>query len=252
MRIAFIIIVICLFFLKKQYLTLEKGNSNAIKGMLALLIVLQHSLLEYKDGTCLPWFQDMGAWICGMFFFISAYGLYCQELNIREMIISDFVRKRILKILFPFLIITAGYQIVIAIFNDYSFPALISSLKSGDTNLLLPYSWFVITLLFLYISTYFSIRKNHGVVFMFLLITVYIVIMRNIFHWGPWWYTSVYGYWLGMAVQKTKIKMDALKKFRISAIVSLSLILLLLYGHPKSLLNIITPRMRFNNPLRNM
>lgn len=242
MEIAFFTIIILLILLHKKQFQLPQINSNAIKWILAILIVLQHSALEYDGAKHLLWFQNLGTWICSMFFFISGYGLFSQELKIQKMSFICFFKKRINKILRPFLIAIIGYQILIIIKGSFDIGLLINYLKKGDTNLLLPYCWFVFALIFLYYLTYIAIKFKRNHWFIFIIITIYVIFVRNVLHWGPWWYTSIYGYWLGVVCQKNYlISINNIKSWRIYSIISLSLIVLFLYGHPKSLLNIITP-----------
>lgn len=60
MEIAFFTILLLLFFLHKRQIQLPQINSNAIKWILAILIVLQHSVLEYDGGKHLLYFQNLG------------------------------------------------------------------------------------------------------------------------------------------------------------------------------------------------
>ena len=242
MKTAFFIIIILLFLVRNKQLTIPKENSNGIKGILALLIILHHCFQVYKGTPYLIWFQNTGAWICSMFFFISAYGLHSQEDKIRNSSFLSFAKNRIWKVLLPFLIITLGYQILIITTGNFNLIELIMKLKKGDTNLLLPYSWFVFTLIYLYTLTFLSTvftRSDIKVLFMFLLITAYILIIKFVFHWGEWWYTSIYGYFLGIVCKKNFIPIHKLNIWRLCSIIAL--VLIYFYWPLKEMLMIVTP-----------
>lgn len=243
MIVAFIIIILLLFSIRKKQLSISKENSNGIKGILALLIVLHHCSILYNNGNSdLIWFHSIGNWICGMFFFISAYGLHSQEDKIKNTSFLNFTRNRIWNILSPFLIITLGYQILLAITGDYNLVELINTLKKGNTEMLLPYSWFVFSLIYLYILTFLSTLFTKSYIkisFMFFMISVYTLIIKYIFHWDSWWYTSIYGYFLGLVCQKNYLTIHRLNIWRIYAIIAL--FLTYIYSKINNILTIVTP-----------
>lgn len=243
MKPAFFIIILLLLLVKNKKLTIPKENSNGIKGILALLIILTHSTASYNEGqNALTFFSNIGSIICSMFFFISAYGLHSQEDKIRNTTFLDFAKNRIWKVLLPFIIITLGYQILIIATDSFNFINLMNTLSKGDTILLLPNSWFVFTLTYLYILTFLSTRfkgNYREVIFIFIMITAYILVTRNVLHWGNHWYSAIYGYFFGMICKKNYLPIYKLNIWRICAVISL--ILIYIYWPYRDLLIIITP-----------
>lgn len=243
MKPAFFIIILLLFLVRNKYLAIPKENSNGIKGILALLIILTHCSTSYNGGqNDLTFFSNIGSIVCSMFFFISAYGLHSQEDKIRNATFLNFVESRIWKVLSPFIFITLGYQILIITTGDFNLIELLNTLKKGDTILLLPNSWFVFTLTYLYILTFLSTRfkRNHmEVIFIFVMITVYILITKNVLHWGNHWYSAIYGYFGGVVCKKNYISIYKLNIWRICAVIAL--ILIYIYWPYRDLLIIITP-----------
>lgn len=69
------IFIICIFFQRKSKIinTISIDNSNCIKGIMAICVVLHH-LSGRTNLTGM--FSDFGAIAVGCFFFISGYGLY--------------------------------------------------------------------------------------------------------------------------------------------------------------------------------
>ena len=243
MKPTFFIIILLLFLVKNKQLTIPKDNSNGIKGILALLIVLTHCSTSYNEGhNDLTFFSNIGSIICSMFFFISAYGLHSQEDKIRNTTFLNFLKNRIWKILFPFIIIAVGYQILIIATGNFNLIELMNTLSKGDTILLLPNSWFVFTLIYLYILTFLSTRfkKNYiEIIFIFIMITAYILITRNVLHWGNHWYSATYGYFFGVICKKNSLPIHKLNIWRIGAVIAL--ILIYIYWPYRNLLIIITP-----------
>lgn len=162
--IASIIIIYLIIFpiiSKSLYINFSKEKTNAIKGVMAILIVLHHCMFWLPNNFQYSFLlKDIGAWVCSVFFIISGYGLFTQLNKIKKMSFIEFLRTRVFKILLPFLIISIGYITLLIMAHNWDFNTMCYSLLKGNTDYLLPYSWFVFVLSFLYITTYFLLPKN--------------------------------------------------------------------------------------------
>ena len=101
-----IIFVILLFFPSehvhdgKEYLSLD--NSARIKGWLAVGVSLNH-ILHKIDRADMP-FLNMLFWLYAIFFFFNGYGTM-YKIKSDANYLNSFLRKRVLKIFIPFLIV---------------------------------------------------------------------------------------------------------------------------------------------------
>ena len=82
---------------------MDKYNSNKIKGLLALLIIIHHLSIYIKDTILLKVFTIVGVIAVSAFFFYSGYGLMTSYLK-KENYLKDFWNKRIMKIVIPYII----------------------------------------------------------------------------------------------------------------------------------------------------
>lgn len=235
MELALYIVILLLFLLRKERLLISKENSNRIKGFLALFIIIHHCVqLHYAEASIFSCFKNAGSWICAIFFFISGYGMYSQEIKISQMTFFEFWKKRLIKLLQPFLIITIGYQIFSYFLGDNNLMQVITTFPQGFPENLLPFCWFIFALLYLYILTYWFAGKQKGILGLWVMIIVYILFMRYAFHVGTYWYSSVFAYGLGAICKKLDISFK-LKMWRILTIVTLIITILFLMFFAKSL-----------------
>ena len=87
---------------KKEYLSLE--NSIRIKGFLAIGVALNHIIHEIKCPDLHLEFWNMFFWFVAIFFFFNGYGIM-YKLVTDSNYLEGFLRKRVLKIVIPFLIV---------------------------------------------------------------------------------------------------------------------------------------------------
>lgn len=234
MELALYTIILLLFFVKGEQLLLPKENSNKIKGILAIFIIIHHCVqLHYAEASIFSCFKNAGSWICAIFFFISGYGMYSQETKIGQMTFLEYWKKRLIKLLRPFLFITIGYQILSFFFGDNNLIQVITTFPHGFPGNLLPHCWFIFALFYLYILTFLFACKQKGIIGLLAMIVVYILFMRYVLHVGTYWYSSVFAYGLGAVCKKMNISLK-LKTWRILAIVTIIITIPFLIFFPKS------------------
>jgi len=141
--------VLVLFFVlsnsKIGSLTIEK--SNFLKAFFPYVIILHH--VSHLTGGISD-FQWAGPYGVGVFFFISGYGLEYKRRHGVLNITSYF--KRVKNVLLPIIIPVSIYLILLAINGTHIWQFVIEQLKSY--TIVLPYTWFVITLIIIYTSYY--------------------------------------------------------------------------------------------------
>ena len=129
-----------------------------IQIILAFLIVLAHLSQQLKVWYLRP-FTSCGGVAVPIFFFISGFGLMYQFKN-KENYLDDFLFKRGLKLLLPFLVSTIIY-IIIYYINGESIGGKVFCLNNISFTVL-PYSWFVKYLLLFYLIFYIVYRILRG------------------------------------------------------------------------------------------
>ena len=121
-----------------------KNGSLRIRGLLALLIVFHHCSYFLHINWYSILFEDIGMWLCGMFFLQSGYGLYTNRLKYRKMSFLLYFRKRIKALLCDYVIISCIYVMCTILTHRFQVHSLLSGLLHGNTTQILPYSWFII------------------------------------------------------------------------------------------------------------
>ncbi|KKG67881.1 hypothetical protein DU43_06805 [Methanosarcina mazei] len=83
---------------------LTKENTERVRGLLVLLIILHHFTRGMDNiGLMLP-FRPIGIYVVSFFFFLSGYGLMSSKLK-NPNYFKNFISKRTSKVYIPFLII---------------------------------------------------------------------------------------------------------------------------------------------------
>lgn len=185
-----------------------KELSHVLKGILATIIVGSH--LHYVTDIGI-WnvFNKFGTSVVAMFFFISGYGLM-TSLNKMGGVnyLKSFASKRLWGIVKPFAIITLLYMLVNWLFyNNVPDDILYNLYEKGRTPL--PNSWFIFSLIYFYISFYFSLKyirnKNTGIAIVFFLAISFIVWCIYKDYERAWW-VCAFAFPSGMVYSQTKYK----------------------------------------------
>lgn len=199
--IFIIILLFCRFDQPKEGTVFSYDNSLMLKGLMAMTVILCHLSHYYGNGPILPLFSVLGNFAVGIFFFLSGYGLMKQYLN-KPDYQSVFLKKRLVSVLIPYLIITLIYWAYNYFFGEYySIRDVILSLFTDEP--FVTYSWYLNELIVLYIFFYlfmFITRKNKKmmIVLNIVLYLLFVVYYKNIVHYNPYWYHSTHMYTLGM------------------------------------------------------
>ena len=142
--LTILIIVIALLGAKKTTPCFDKSNSALLKAILPFFIILHHVVK-------MPEFQTLGTYVVALFFFMSGYGLEYKRTGTSVYSIGE-IGSRITKLITPIVVPLILYVVLRWCTEEVSFKFIVDSLRSYE--LILPYSWFVLTLLQLYLIFY--------------------------------------------------------------------------------------------------
>ncbi len=202
----------------RNYLCVEKSNS--VKAICAISVMLHHITNEVYCGILYLPFQMIGYLMVAVFFFYSGYGIM-YSYKTKEKYMENFLKRRILTVLIPYLIAIIIYVLIKSFFYGFNIINILNSFISGSP--IANNSWFVVSLLILYIIFWLSFRwtknqKLSWVVFLILFL-VYFISYRFVY-WSP----TLIAFLAGMIWSYFKEQMDLfLFKYNIFVLSSLFL-----------------------------
>lgn len=204
------------------------NNTNALKGVFAIVVLFGHAFSLNQASYLFCRFNNLGAYACAVFFFISGYGLMYQYKN-NDNYLNTFLRKRFVSILIPAITGSVIYILFKSIFiEDFTFKMIVESSLKGHTPII-DNSWFIIELSLLYLAFYlfFKVKdlinksfSNDVVTLMLATLTIIMVIVIKLIGWGYNWYASILGFPLGLIIannSETTIKL--INKYSIKIII---------------------------------
>ena len=172
---------------------MSKKTSKRILGLFAILIMMHHlaqktSAFWIPDAYRQPGlgaFVPIGYPVVSFFFFCSGYGLI-KQLRKKEDYMDGFLIRRLNRLLLVFVLTQIIFLLVRFAFEAVDLP-------------LNPYSWFVYTILILYVGFFLIYRKNRrtNLLFMALWILGYSVVC-HILVTGNWWINTAPVFLLGI------------------------------------------------------
>lgn len=198
----------------ENYLSIE--TCLYYRGLFAIVIIFHHLANLTGDGVLFSSFSLIGASAVAFFFFLSGYGLQLSYMKKNDIYRKEFLKKRLPKILIPYIIIIGLYWVMYLILGRYfSIKDIILSFING--NPIAAYSWFIVNILIFYIVFWFLmlICKKH---YFFMIIGgivwygFYVAFCINM-NYSSVWYKSSHLLIIGMfwATYENKIK-DLIKK----------------------------------------
>lgn len=121
----------------------ERSIANRYRGFFALIVILHHIAQRVADGGMLYMYLDAGYLAVAVFFFYSGYGLMKKGISQKK----GFFKKRLPKILFPYVITMAIYWRIYLINGDVKdIGSLFSEHYQSDRGI--SFLWYV----FVYLS----------------------------------------------------------------------------------------------------
>lgn len=150
-----------------------------MRGFLAVCVFLTHLCPHLDEAS--PWLADFALWgppSVATFFLLTGYGLAYSVKTKGQGYLQGFFRKRLMKLLWPFLIMTfiyQGYRLYVGVFSWKSLLAEPS-----------PMSWFIYALLTWYVGFYLcfknveNYKKSIVRIWMFTIIYMMVTILLNL------------------------------------------------------------------------
>lgn len=171
-------------------------------------IVLCHASINTCWGTCFQKEVYVGAVGIGLFMFFSGYGLQYNLKSRGREYLNGFIRKRIGRLLLPYLLASVLYGVVCRfVGNEIKIADALMSVFSPTP--LLPYSWYVSEIVVVYMLWWASFRyvnyRRVQFVFAFLLILCALCIAK--FYALLWWTVPLPCFLLGMMVAEYERKL---------------------------------------------
>lgn len=209
-----------------NFSALSVKSAGCIKGLTALLIVLHHISLKIESGGFVyNQFAKLGYLATSVFLFYSGYGLMWQCLK-KPDYEKKFYKKRLPKVLVPFLLALIIYYVVYIGFKaQFTVKRIVAGILNGG---FIPYSWFIICILVFYLAFGLFMRISHKAPGAMIGLTIAFCLV-----WAAWffvtgrglnWYDSIHMLPVGMIVAKSKEKLeDFVKKhFVVTGIICLA------------------------------
>lgn len=173
---------------------LSRGNVNALRGIMAIEIVLGHTY-GARDGTELLYVNDrIGLWPVGIFFFLSGYGLM-YSLHHKEQYCKGFLKKRIFQRIFiPFLVVFI-IRYIVYYWQQNIIKTMLADLISN---------WFVTEILLIYILWWviYSFIDEKKAIMLWLIATTILNIIGCIYGIATRWYASTACFLVGIIWEK--------------------------------------------------
>ncbi len=213
----------------KAGLTLE--NTGAIKGLLAISIVLCH-LSSHTDWH-LPLFSftAMGSIGVGCFFFLSGHGLVMAA-N-KPGYFNGFLIKHTKRLLLPFGLMLILWLIFIQGILGHPVSELLHLFIIGAP---VNNSWYVFAALYCYLLFWIGFRrsKQSGIIIILSGLLAWILLTALVLRWPDWWYKTIVCFLLGIlwGVNAEQIN-SFVRKHYIPAFAVTALLLIISYLIPK-------------------
>lgn len=178
---------------------LSLNNSNAMKGLAAVVVVLHHVSQRIDNPGYLFLFRYVGYLSVSLFFFYSGYGLM-KSYESKRNYLDGFWMNRMPKIIIPFILSNILFLLIHIVlvgtkFSVYDIFSYILGIRLIDS-----YKWYIIAIVIFYIGFYFLFKyynRNKAILGIFLLITCYSFACRLLGK-ESWWYNVAYCFLIGI------------------------------------------------------
>lgn len=178
----------------------EIENSNIIKGIATIAVILCHMALRTEGGLLFPKCAEYGTYAVSLFFLLSGYGLIKQH-KTKKNYERTFLIKRLSKILGPFIIMhVVSWLYHLSTGNFVTYETIIAELLEGKC--FVSYSWYVYVIIELYLIFYISMKlfKNnyHNYIILSLLACLLNYLLFKKLDFNSAWYDTTIFFVFGM------------------------------------------------------
>lgn len=184
-------------------------NTNAVRGILAISIVLCHLTARVERELPFVSMSIMASVGVGLFFIFSGYSLVVSLKN-KPNYMNGFLKKRFVNLGIPYLILILIYIFVRCVFFDVPFKEILTRTVKGD---LISNSWYMVAILVFSVIFWLVFRKKgfntkKTVLKICIGIAIYIFCCV-IFGWPEWWILTCEMFVVGIcfAYKKDSIEM---------------------------------------------
>jgi peptidoglycan/LPS O-acetylase OafA/YrhL len=195
-----ILIVVSIAIPNNKRAGMTKGNTNAIRGILAYCVVLSHFVRNTEVSYYLPFcqFQIGGVVAVPIFFVLSGYGLMKGFLTKRGYM-DHFFAKRLNRVLLPYFVFLLVYYITVWALSGFNWHVVNENIMKCLVDGYPPSnSWYVIIILIFYAlfdlcsrrATNSKLIVNRIIVEMTIIILLFSVILYVIWPQNTWAYRS--------------------------------------------------------------
>lgn len=176
---------------------LNKQDTNFMRAIAIISIVLHHLSLQYEDIVILKPFKYLGFLMVGVFFFLSGYGLFVSMRKKKNYLSK--IPKKIIRLIIPFFIAAIIYFLFYKIFG----------IEIKNILLVVKYSWYMYELILFYILFYIFFKFfKEDKAFVGVLITILLIlIIVYLIGFSETWYKSSMLFVIGIYIAKNKEKL---------------------------------------------
>lgn len=179
---------------------LDTDHTNALRGLLCVLIVLDHSSLLTGCGYSVVFLKRVGPYVVALFYLLSSYGLMASYVK-NGFKLKGFWKKRFFGTILPYLLFyIAAIMLRLALKEKLTLTSILLSFVNGHP--LVVYSWFVITIIIFYVVFYFSalLAKRDATLLTVLvgfLLFFFVFVMKKL-GFEEFWFNAAWAFPLGM------------------------------------------------------
>lgn len=180
---------------------LSKNNTNQIKGLMVLTVILHHVAQRMISPSLMYPFRYFGYLAVSVFILLSGYGLTTSQKR-NEYFFKTFLSKRFNRVYIPFILINIITVIVYTtLLNEHYTLSNIIAYIVG-TTLIDPTTWFVIMIILSYICYYivFSLFSKQTALKLLTLYSISYCLFCIYIGLSNYWYISIFAFPLGVYV----------------------------------------------------
>ena len=179
---------------------LDRGQSVSLRGLLCIMIILDHSALLTQTGATGLFFKKAAFFVVGLFFALSGYGLTASWQRDRGSV-KGFWSKRFKTTILPYLllsVVAAAVRLLIG--EQLTLKQALLSFVNGKP--LVRYSWFILVMIIFYALFYLAAllsRKDRALLLVLVGFGAFALpfVLRKL-GFDEYWYDAVWTFPLGM------------------------------------------------------
>lgn len=203
------------------FIGLNKNNTDAGKGLLAVAVLLSH--LAGHTSYHLPFFSFtvFGSIGVGCFFFLSGYGLI--KTSRKKDYFKGYLSKHISKLFVPYFILIITWLIVFQVILKEPLSRLFHSFATGNP---VSNSWYFFASLYCYILFWTGRNKpfSQMQLVVFIGIVIWIFILAIILKWPDWWYKTIICFYFGIVWGRYSKRISSFIQYNYVLVVSFSVL----------------------------